>query len=273
MLVEVQPLNELNMDVYLACGGHPDDARFDDEYRDRMACKRHWVDKMLRRGLGARIAFVEDYPAGFAEFMPVEVAPAPIKGEGLLFITDIHVNSEDKQRSINLEHLGVGKMLIRAVEQYAREQGFTGMATIGLEGDWLPESFYEKMGFEIIDRRDTVCLLWRPFREGPAPSLWAGNFDPAIRSDGVHIDVIYTSQCPGATTLGLWQTVAEEYGPRVTFAEHLADDRSIMDIDCLTGCMGVFVNGKRAPCRPVSSNRIRDIIDEALASIRLVSDR
>jgi len=267
MLVEVQPLNELNMDVYLACGCHPQDERFDDAYRKRIECKRTWVDAMLPKGLGARIAFLEDYPAGFAEFLPIEIAPAPVVGERLLFIMEIHVNTEDKHRTINLEHMGIGRMLIRAVEQYGREQGFDGMATIAMEAEWLPEAFYENMGFSLLERQDTVCLLWRPFRDCPAPKLWQGNFNPGAREDGVHIDVIHTSQCPGATTLGLWQSVAAEYGPRVSFTEHVADDRSIMDIDCITGCMGVFVNGKRAPCRPVSRLRVREMIDRALLRI------
>ncbi len=273
MLVEVQPLNELNMDVYLACGCHPQDERFDEACRERMECKRAWVERMVPKGLGARIAFLEDYPAGFAEFMPIEVAPAPVLGEQLLYITEIHVNSEDKERTINLEHMGVGKMLIRAVEQYAREQGFAGLATLALDRDWLPEAFYEKMGFSLIQQDGEVCLLWRPFGDCPMPSLWAGNFDPGIRRDGVQIDVIHTSQCPGATTLGLWQSIAGEYGPKVSFSEHIADDRSIMDIDCITGCMGVFVNGKRAPCRPISAGRVREIIDEALSRIPLSEGR
>lgn len=273
MLVEVQPLNELNMNVYLACGCHPEDQRFDDAYRERMECKRAWASGMFEKGLGARIAFLEDYPAGFAEFLPIEVAPAPVMGEKLLYITEIHVNGEDKDRTINLTHMGVGKMLIRAVEQYARENGFAGLATIALERDWLPASFYEKMGFTGLEQQDEVHLLWRAFRNSPAPSLWRGNFDPVVRDDGVHIDVIRTSQCPGAGTLSLWRDVAEEYGARVTFSEHVADDRSIMDIDCVTGCMGVFVNGKRAPCRPVSSDRARQMIDEALARIPLVPGR
>lgn len=269
MLVEIQPLNELNMDVYLACGCHPRDERFDEAYKERMECKRAWVERMVPQGLGARIAFLEDYPAGFAEFMPIEVAPAPVRGEELLFLTEIHVNHEDKRGEIDLQHMGVGKMLIRAVEQYAREQGFAGIVTIGLDSDWLPESYYESVGFELLEQVGSVCLLWSQFRDCPIPSLWMGNFDPGVRDDGVQIDVVHTSQCPGATTLGLWKDVAAEYGPKVTFSEHIADDRSVMDIDCITGCMGVFVNGKRAPCRPVSPARVREVIDQALQQIPL----
>jgi GNAT superfamily N-acetyltransferase len=270
MLVEVQPLNEMNMDVYLACGCHPQDERFDADYKDRIECKRGWVEKMLPKGLGARIALMDYYPAGFAEFMPIEVAPAPVIGERLLFLTEIHVNSEDKGGSIDLQHHGIGKMLIRSVEQYAREQGFAGIATIALEGDWLPEAFYENLGFSLVDQKDAICLLWYPFTDCPKPSLWLGNFEPTVRDDGVQVDVIHTSQCPGANTLGLWRMIAEEYGDRVTFAEHIADDRSVMDIDCMTGCMGVFVNGKRAPCRPVSPEQVRSLIDEGLSRIPVI---
>ncbi len=267
MFLEIQPLNERNIDVYLSCGCHPKDLHIDQWQRERMELKRTWVKEMSGKGLGARIAFVEDYPAGFTEFMPIEVAPAPVVGEDLLFVTDIHVNREDKNGEINLEHLGVGKMLVRAAEQYAREQGFHGLATLAHEGTWMPESFYESMGFELVQEIRELVLLWMPFDDWPRPSIWLGNFRPRVRTDGVHIDVIHTSQCPGIDTLGLWQKAAVGYGGQVSFAEHNADDRSQMDIDCAAGCMGVFVNGKRAPCRPISSNQIKRIISDALLRI------
>ena len=267
MLIEVQPLNELNMGVYLACGCHPLDERFDHGCRDRMKCKRDWVETMVPRGLGARIAFLEEYPAGFAEFLPIEVAPAPIVGKGLLYITEIHVNREDKAGSIDLSGLGIGKLLIRAVEQYAREQGFKGLATIALGADPLPGSFYEHMEFTCIEQKDSLHLLWLPFKECEKPALWSGNFEPATRHDGVHIDVVHTSQCPGEKTLGMWHSLVDEYGEEVTITEHLADDRSIMDIDCVPGSMGVFVNGNRVPRDPPSRLHARQVIEDALRRI------
>lgn len=269
MLIEVQPLNELNMDVYLACGCHPLDERFDAGCRDRMACKRDWVEAMVPKGLGARIAFAEFYPAGFAEFLPIEVAPAPVNGEGLLYITEIHVNGEDKGGLIQLGGMGIGKLLIRAVEQYAREQGFRGLVTVALAGDPLPESFYTHMGFTLLEQHDALRLLWQPFVDCEAPTLWQGNFVPAIRHDGVHVDVIRTSQCPGARALDLWQSVVGEYGTEVSMDEHLADDRSIMDIDCVPGRMGVFINGERV-ASPVSRLHAKQTIEQALRRIPTV---
>lgn len=270
MFLEIEPLNNFNFEVYLSCGRHPEDHPISQSQRERMERKRSWVRDMSSKGLGARIAFLQNYPAGFAEFMPIEVAPAPVIGKHLLFLTDIHVNREDRNEEINLEHLGVGKMLIRAVEQYAREKGFWGLATFANDGAWMPESFYESIGFELLEKNGELCLLWLPFRDCPVPTIWNGNFKPTVRSDGVHVDVIRTSQCPGIGTLEMWQEVAGEYGSQVSISEHNADDRSLMDIDCSTGCMGVFVNGKRAPCRPISSDQIRKIISESLLQIPIV---
>jgi hypothetical protein len=123
MFLEIEPLNNSNIEVYLSCGGHPEDHPISQSQRGRMERKRSWVRDMSGKGLGARIAFLQNYPAGFTEFIPIEVAPAPVIGKHLLFLTEIHVNREDKDGEINLEHLGVGKMLIRSAEQYAREQG------------------------------------------------------------------------------------------------------------------------------------------------------
>lgn len=272
MLVEVQQLNEQNMDVYLACGCHPQDGRIGDEQRQRMESKRLWAESMIPKGLGARVAFCEDYPAGFAEFMPIEIAPAPVQGKKLLFITDIHVNSDDKGGEINLEHVGIGRLLVRSVEQFAREKGYAGLATLALMGDRLPEGFYETVGFDLIEQKDNVCLLWYPFIDDcPQPVIWEGNFTPKVRTDGVQVEVIRTTQCPAVNAQELWGQVVSEYDHRVSFNEYSGDDRTLMNLQCVTGCAGVFVNGEPAPGRSITAAEIRIIIDQALAEIPAVN--
>ena len=268
MLIEIQPLNELNMDVYLACGSHPQDEKISEDQRLRMEAKRLWAEAMIPRGLGARVAFLEDYPAGFAEFVPIELAPAPVKGENLLFVTDIHVTRDDKGGKINLEHLGIGRLLVRSVEQYAREKGFKGMVTLALKGNRLPEAFYESVGFRLLQQIEDLCLLWYPFSEEcDQPIIWKGNFKPHIREDGVQIEVIRTTQCPGLSSPEVWRSVADEYDDAVSYSEFDADSREVMDIDCVTGCAGVFVNGNRVSCHCTSTEEIRGIIDRELGKL------
>ena len=272
MLIEIQPLNELNMDVYLACGGHPQDEKIDEAQWQGMQTKRRWVETMIPEGLGARVAFCEDYPAGFAEFLPIEIAPAPVLGKDLLFITDIHVTSNDKGGRINLEHLGIGKLLVRSVEQFAREKGYKGMATLALLGKRLPEGFYESVGFKLIQQIDELCLLWYPFMQDiDEPRIWEGNFKPAVREDGVHVDIIRTPQCPGMVAPDIWRRVTGEYDDTVSYSETLAADRSKMDISCVTGCAGVYVNGNKVSCHFASTEEIRSIIDRELGKLHRAS--
>jgi hypothetical protein len=51
---------------------------------------------MLTKGLGAKLAYDRGYPAGFIEYLPIEVAPMPVNGKHLFFISDIHGNDMTK---------------------------------------------------------------------------------------------------------------------------------------------------------------------------------
>lgn len=100
--------------------------------------------------------------------------------------------------------------------------------------------------------------------------MWSGNFRPAVRADGVHIDVIHTSQCPGEKTFGIWHSLIAEYGDKASISEYLADDRGVMDIDCVPGSMGVFVNGQRVPRDLLSRTHAKQVIEHALQRISSV---
>ena len=225
---------------------------------------------MIPKGLSAKMAFQDGYPAGFVEFLPIEVAPSPVKGENFLFITDIHINDDANDEKPNFEKKGVGRRLVQEVENHARAEGFSGLAVLALRAEWMPAAFFERMEFCIVDQRGLMCLLCKAFGECAQPTIWDGNFKPKVGTDTVHIDVIRTSQCTGSYTLDIWRDTASEFPEKVTFQEHLADDRNIMDIDCMTGSIGIFVDGERAPGYPIPKEEAKKIVEKALSGKNLL---
>jgi len=265
MTFEIQDLNENNMDVYLSCGCSPQDSRITDKIRAAQQIKRKWAEDTFAKGLGAKIAFDDGYPAGFAEFLPIKVAPAPVQGEGLLFISDIHVNDDDDGGKIDYQGKGLGRALVQSIETHAREHGSKGLATLALDGPWMPAAFYERLGFAIVDRVGPMRLLWKPFSESAPPQLRKGNFKPTVGENVVHIDLIYSSQCWGMVLQAqTWRRIAAEHPGRVVVHEHLADDRRVMSLDCMTGSIGVYVDGVRGPGHPIDEPGMRELLQVAL---------
>jgi len=62
-----------------------------------------------------------------------------------------------------------------------------------------------------------------------------------------------------------WKRLAAEFPGRVVVQEHLADDRKIMSLDCMTGSIGVYLDGVCGPSHPIDENEMRRLIQEALA--------
>lgn len=265
-MVEIKDLCESNIEVYLSCGCNPNDARITDEIRSAQKVKWAWAEKMRARGLGAKLAYDQDYPAGFVEFLPIEIAPTPVRGKQLLFISDIHVNDDDNDGQVNYERRGIGSLLIKQVEVHAKAKGFKGLVTLALEGDWMPATFFEKMGFIEVDRIGPMRLLWKPFGKCEPPAIWMGNFTPTKGESQVHIDIIHSSQCWGMVMQAhMWRAVATEFSGKVVVQEQLSDDRQVMSLDCMTGSIGVYIDGQWGPACPIAKDEMRRLIKEAVS--------
>ena len=266
MMIEIRDLCESNMEVYLSCGCNPNDARITDEIKSAQKVKKAWVVKMLSAGLGAKLAYVQGYPAGFIEYMPIEVTSAPVNGKELLFISDIHVNDDDEDGRVNYERQGIGCMLVEQVEKYSKSKGYKGLVTLALEGEWMPAAFFERIGFTKADEIGPMRLLWKPFGECEPPVIWKGNFIPTKGEGVVNIDLIYSSQCWGMVLQAQsWRAVAGEFPGKVVVQEHLSDDRQIMSLDCMTGSIGVYIEGDWGPAYPIEKEEMRRVIQMALS--------
>lgn len=265
-MLEIRDLCEETMEVYLSCGCNPNDVRITDEIRSAQRIKKAWAERMLPQGLGAKIAYEHSFPAGFVEFLPIEVAPVPVEGKRLLFISDIHINDDDMSGQVNYERKGIGRRLIEQVEKYARDKGFIGLAALALDGDWMPAAFFLKVGFAEADKIGPMYLLWKPFGECEPPRIWKGNFNPTAGQAIVHIDVIYSCQCWGMVMQARsWRDVAAEFPGKVVVHEHHSDDRQVMSLDCMTGSIGVYIDGQWGPDHPIEKDEMRALVMEAVS--------
>jgi GNAT superfamily N-acetyltransferase len=107
---------------------------------------------------------------GMIQYAPIEHSFA--EGESLHFVYCIWVHGHKQGRG-NFQKRGMGKALLRAAEQDAREHGAKGLAAWGIIfPGFMRASWFKKQGYKPVDKLGIQVLLWKPFVEGASPPRW-----------------------------------------------------------------------------------------------------
>ena len=129
-----------------------------DETEDYTAsCARRvpWLRRQRERGLRVKVALVDDEHASFLYMMPIEVAPWGPAGRDLMSIQCLTVLQEASGQ-------GMGRALVEAAEEEAHIQERRGIVVTAFYHDFwfMPAPFFEKCGFTVAARKDSVVFLW-----------------------------------------------------------------------------------------------------------------
>lgn len=100
-----------------------------EEMKEAGSHKEDWCNKMKDKGLRVKLA-TDDYEmvGGMIQYMPIEHAFA--EGKDLYFIHCIWVHGYKKGRG-NFRKKGMGKALLKAAEDDAKERGSKGIVAWG----------------------------------------------------------------------------------------------------------------------------------------------
>ena len=67
----------------------------------------------------------------------------------------------------------MGKALLQAAEEDARQLGAEGMVAWGLSLPfWMKASWFKKQGYVKVDKQSVQVLVWKPFTDGAVPPRW-----------------------------------------------------------------------------------------------------
>jgi len=220
--------------------------------------KRFWNYNTLYTGLRILVAYEGTVPVGQIEYLPIEHAPRPVKGEHLTFIDCMFV--EPKQR---WHH--VGSELLKACEEKAHEHA-RGLAVIAYPDSlFMPASFFIEHGFvSVADNECGAWLMMKAWDEVKPPEFMPRNYSPALPQSGkTMVDVFWGGQCPfWVHARDCLLHVAKEIGDRVVVREINTDDRSVMEQYGIANA--VFINGQCAFLYPPSETEIRQALRHAL---------
>ena len=179
-----------------------------------------------------------DY-VGMIQYVPIEYGFA--EGKNMYFIQCIWVNGYDeafgpKQRK------GYGTELLKqAIEDVKAKGADAIVAWTYKDDDWLPSSWYERQGFELIDTELYYELLWMPFKDAEPPKLVRRKAFPKFVKPTVSLFV--NGWCQSGNKLhDIALGIAKEYGDRIDIMDYDTTDR---DAFVKYGIMdGIFVNDK-----------------------------
>ncbi len=225
--------------------------------KEHMEKRLKWIEKMMPKGLEIIVALgPRKGRRGLIEYLPIEIAPEPVKGENSLFINCIWVLPRFSKKSI-------GKGLMQLFLEQAREVG--GASVLAYEGDkwfdyfdYMPASFFKKFGFREISEDETRVLLHLDLGAHKVPMLVPPKKRVTREKDKMVIDVFCNSQCPwcGWMADNIRRNIQRH--PSLTLNVVNTDRREVIEKFGIS--RGVFVNGEPVVKRMASWKEIESAI-------------
>lgn len=254
---------------------------------DAMITRTQWIRKMMQGGLQIFVALEKprlekihykwagdmfhadlavhgNVPKGSLEFVPIELAPEPVKGENSLFIDCVWVLP-------SFWHTGVAKGLMKSFIREARKYG--GASVIAYEGDnwfgtsikYMPSSFFKKFGFNEAARDGSRVLLYLDLGAGKPPGFICPKARILDKSNRIAVDVLYNSQCPWSRWM--LDKIRKSMEKHSGFAVNIVntDDREMLEEFGMS--RGVCINGRPVIKRMASWKEIQAAIEKSVAEV------
>jgi hypothetical protein len=185
------------------------------------------------------------------QYMPIEDSFAD--GSDLYIIYCIWVHGYKTGRG-NFQKRGMGKALVEAAEQDARERGIKGIAAWGISMPFfMKASWFKKRGFKPVDRDGISVLLWKSFTEEAVPPRFIKRKKkPEPIAGRVSVTAFINGWCPAQNMVyERAKRAAASFGDAVEFTGIDTSDRptflqwGIYD--------GLFIDGKQVRTGPPPS--------------------
>ncbi|MDH5448544.1 MAG: hypothetical protein OEY24_07660 [Candidatus Bathyarchaeota archaeon] len=227
--------------------------------KGHMKRRLKWIEEMWSKGLEIIVALgPRKSKKGLIEYLPIEVAPEPVKGKNSLFIDCIWVLPRFKKA-------GIGKGLMQHFLDDARKVG--GASVLSYESDkwfgyfdYMPTNFFKQFGFKEVSRDETRVLLHLDLGAHLTPQLLTPKSQRIKKKGKTVVDIFCNSQCPWCG----W--MADEINRNVKDYKIMikrisTDNREVIEEFGLA--RGISINGKPAIKRMAAWKEIKSALDRA----------
>ncbi len=192
--------------------------------------KAVWYNKMKDEGLRVKLA-VDDSGevGGMIQYIPVE--HSFVEGNDLYFINCIWVHGYKQGRG-NFQKKGMGKALLQAAGNDAKDLGANGIVAWGIPLPfWMKASWFRKQGYSKVDKQGFLgqVLLWKHFTDDAIPPKWIKQKKkPEVTPGKVTVTAFLNGWCPAQNLVfERAKRAASEFGDKMVFRKIDTFDREI----------------------------------------------
>jgi predicted N-acetyltransferase YhbS len=238
-----------------------------DDMKEAGDCKRLWYEKMKDKGLKVKFA-VDDNNVigGMIQYIPVEYSM--FEGNNLYAVLCIWVHGHKKGRG-DYRKKGMGKALLNAAEEDAKQLGANGLVTWGLIiPAFMRASWFKKQGYKVVDKTGIMRLMLKPFNENAiAPQFRKPVRKPDRDPRKVNLTIIRNGWCQsGNISCERAKRAAIEFKDNVVVREFDTTDPEVLkDWGILDG---LYIDGKdMLTGPPISYEKIRRKIGKRVRKV------
>jgi GNAT superfamily N-acetyltransferase len=257
--VRIVDLSDEHLDLYMVCLED-----WSSEMKEAGDHKQCWYQRAIHEGFRVKLALDDEGAVGgMIQYGPIEQSFA--HGENLYFVYCIWVHGYKQGRG-NFQHRGMGKALLAAAEEDARQRGANGMAAWGLSiPAWMRASWFRKQGYTKIDKQSVQVLLWKPFSDSAVPPKWIPRHKKPERIAGqVTVAAFKNGWCQAQNLVyERAKRAAESFDPRVVFQSKDTGNRETHLEWGLSDAL--FIDGKEIRTGPPPSyEKLKRLIEKRL---------
>lgn len=226
--------------------------------------KQKWYNQMKDKGLKVKFALDEnDIIGGMIQYLPVE--HSIFEGRNLYAVLCIWVHGHKQGRG-NYRGRGMGKALLKAAEEDARQLGAEGIAAWGIIlPAFMRASWFKKQGYKVADRSGIMRLLWKPFSEKAMPPEFIKAKKYPLKVDKkVNVSVFCTGWCQAMNmTFERARRASQEFIDKVNLQFYDTTDNEVLKEWGITDAL--FVDNKEIRTGPPPSyEKIRKKIEKKI---------
>ncbi|MGQ9778437.1 MAG: GNAT family N-acetyltransferase [Bacillota bacterium] len=228
--------------------------------KDPCALRESAEARLRAAAMGAKVfgAFLHGEPVGRIEMMPIEAAPLPLEGDGLWVVRCLWVLEK-------AQGLGIARSLMNLGLDAA--QGSKGVAVLTYP-NWMPPSFFQKFGFEMVHRDGGRMVLMRKADPDAKVALARPAIEFPTSDETVRIDAVFNARCPWL--MQYYRRCLERarsLSDRVITNEHIIHTHA----DALRwGEENLYIEGETPFSGPVRLQELERVVKEILARKKLL---
>jgi len=211
--------------------------------------KQKWYDYMKDKGLRVKFALDDNNViGGMIQYVPVEYSM--VKGENLYVVLCIWVHGHKQGRG-DYRKRGMGKALLKAAEEDAKQLGANGLVTWGLLIPvFMQASWFKRHGYKVVDKAGIMRLMWKPFNENAIPPKFMKPKKlPEKGKEKVNVTIFRNGWCPNFN-IAYERAIkaSEEFSGKINLQEFNTTEKTIVEEWGIPD--GLFIDGKAVNTGP-----------------------